>query len=115
MIDEVTKSGVTFQTGSQKRSAPEHRLAVEIVRSGALGKVRRMRVGLPGGHRDWSGLAAQKAVQPVPADFDYDLWLGPAPHLDYRPALTPLNWRHNWAFSGGMITDHGAHHFDIAQ
>lgn len=115
MIDEVTKAGVTFQTGSQKRSAPEHRLAVEIVRSGALGKVRRMRVGLPGGHRDWSGLAAQKDVQPVPGDFDYEMWLGPAPHMDYRPALLPLNWRHNWAFSGGMITDHGAHHFDIAQ
>ena len=52
---------------------------------------------------------------PVPADFDYDMWLGPASQMDYRPALLPLNWRHNFNFSGGMITDFGAHHIDIAQ
>jgi predicted dehydrogenase len=43
------------------------------------------------------------------------MWLGPAEQMDYRPALLPLNWRHNFNFSGGMITDFGAHHIDIAQ
>jgi predicted dehydrogenase len=60
-------------------------------------------------------MADQTAVAPVPADFDYEMWLGPAEQIDYRPALLPLNWRHNFAFSGGMITDFGAHHIDIAQ
>src|SRR6478736_327318 len=42
------------------------------------------------------------------------MWLGPASQMDYRPALLPLNWRHNYNFSGGMVTDFGAHHIDIA-
>jgi len=62
MVNEVAKAGITFQTRSQKRSALEHRIAVDIIRSGALGSVRRMRVGLLGGHTDWSGLASQKEV-----------------------------------------------------
>jgi len=74
-----------------------------------------MRVGLPSEHTNWSGLASQKEVQPVPPDFEYKTWLGPASQIDYRPALIPLNWRYNWAFSGGMLTDHRAHHFDIGQ
>jgi predicted dehydrogenase len=51
----------------------------------------------------------------VPAELNYDLWLGPAPERPYVPALQQLNWRHNYAFSGGMVTDWGAHHLDIVQ
>ena len=60
-------------------------------------------------------MASQVNPAPLPADFDYEMWLGPAEQIDYRPALLPLNWRHNFNFSGGMITDFGAHHIDIAQ
>jgi predicted dehydrogenase len=113
--DEVAKAGVTWQTGSQQRSDIYFRMACELVRNGRLGKLNRVRVGLPGGHSNWNGMANQTEVAPVPADFDYEMWLGPAERIDYRPALLPLNWRHNFAFSGGMITDFGAHHIDIAQ
>jgi len=115
MADEVAKAGVTWQTGSQQRSDIYFRLACELVRNERIGKLKRVRVGLPGGHSNWNGMADQVAVAPPPADFDYDLWLGPAEQMDYRPALLPLNWRHNFNFSGGMITDFGAHHIDIAQ
>lgn len=115
MVDEVTKSGVTWQTGSQQRSDVYFRMACELVRNERIGKLKRVRVGLPGGHQNWNQMADQTAVAPVPADFDYEMWLGPAEHMDYRPALLPLNWRHNYNFSGGMITDFGAHHIDIAQ
>jgi predicted dehydrogenase len=115
MAEEVAKSGITFQTGSQQRSDMKFRLACELVRNGRLGKLQRIIVGLPGGHTDWNKMGDQKDPAPLPADFDYELWLGPAEQTDYRPALLPLNWRHNFNFSGGMITDFGAHHIDIAQ
>ena len=115
MADEVAKAGVTWQTGSQQRSDIYFRMACELVRNGRLGKLKHVRVGLPGGHSNWNGMADKTEVAPVPADFDYEMWLGPAEQVDYRPALLPLNWRHNFAFSGGMITDFGAHHIDIAQ
>ena len=79
-----------------------------------FGKLKRVRVGLPGGHTNWNQMGDQQAPAPLPPDFDWQLWLGPAPEIEYRPALLPLNWRHNYNFSGGMITDFGAHHIDIA-
>lgn len=115
MADEVAKAGVTWQTGSQQRSDIYFRMACEMVRNERIGKLKRVRVGLPGGHSNWNGMADKTEVAPVPADFDYEMWLGPAEQMDYRPALLPLNWRHNFNFSGGMITDFGAHHIDIAQ
>ena len=114
MSDEVKKAGITWQTGSQQRSDMKFRLASELVRNNRIGKLKRVRVGLPGGHTDWNQMASQQAPAPLPADFDWELWLGPAAEIDYRPALLPLNWRHNFNFSGGMITDFGAHHIDIA-
>lgn len=114
-VEEVEKSGITWQTGSQQRSDLYFRMAAEYVRNGRIGKVKKIRIGLPGGHNDWSKLGSQTAPAPIPANFDYDMWLGPAPQMDYRPALLPLNWRHNFHFSGGMVTDFGAHHIDIAQ
>ncbi|MFZ4765468.1 MAG: gfo/Idh/MocA family oxidoreductase, partial [Roseimicrobium sp.] len=115
MVEEITKAGITWQTGSQQRSDQYFRMACEFVRNGRIGKVKRVRIGLPGGHKDWNQHGAETAPTPVPADFDFDMWLGPASHMEYRPAMLPLNWRHNFNFSGGMITDFGAHHIDIAQ
>mgnify|MGYP000847635905 CR=1 FL=1 len=114
MVDEVTKAGITWQTGSQQRSDLKFRMACELVRNNRIGKLKRVGVGLPGGHSDWNQMSKQTEPAPLPKDFDYELWLGPASEMEYRPALLPLNWRHNFNFSGGMITDFGAHHIDIA-
>lgn len=115
MAREIAAAGVTFQTGSQQRSSVYFRTACELVRNGRIGRVQTIRVGLPGGHTDWSRLAARREKERVPRGFDFDLWLGPAPERDYIPALLPMNWRHNFDFSGGMISDWGAHHLDIVQ
>ena len=115
MSDEVKKAGITWQTGSQQRSDQYFRMAAEFIRNKRLGKLKGITVGLPGGHGDWNQMADQKDPAPVPEGLNYDLWEGPAPHREYRPALLPLNWRHNWDYSGGMITDWGAHHIDIVQ
>lgn len=115
IANAVAAAGVTFQTGSQQRSSIHFRKACELVRNGAIGKVREVRVSLPGGHKNWSQLADRTAPEPVPEGLNWDLWQGPAPEREYRPALHPLNWRHNYDYSGGMVTDFGAHHFDIVQ
>lgn len=115
IANAVAAAGVTFQTGSQQRSSVHFRKACELIRNGAIGKVKVARVWLPGGHKDWSGLGNRQAPEPVPEGLDWNLWLGPAPEREYRPALHPLNWRHNYDYSGGMVTDFGAHHFDIVQ
>lgn len=115
IADEVKASGIVWQTGSQQRSSMYFRMACELVRNGRIGRLTGITVGLPGGHQDWSTLAARTQPEKVPAGVNYDLWLGPAPERPYVPALFQLNWRHNYAFSGGMVTDWGAHHLDIVQ
>ncbi len=119
MVEAVTRAGITWQTGSQQRSMIYFRTACEYVRNGRIGRLREIRVTLPdgdpSGHRDFNQMGARTAPEPVPEGLNYDLWEGPAPHRDYRPALLPLNWRHNFDYSGGMITDWGAHHLDIVQ
>jgi len=115
MSDAVKEAGITWQTGSQQRSDTRFRMAAEFVRNGRLGKVTTVKVGLPGGHNNWNQQADQKGEAEVPGNFDWNQWLGPAPVRPYSHALHPLQWRHNFDFSGGMITDFGAHHIDIAQ
>ncbi|MEM7385400.1 MAG: Gfo/Idh/MocA family oxidoreductase [Verrucomicrobiota bacterium] len=113
MADAVAKAGTTWQTGSQQRSDVYFRTACEFVRNNRIGKVHTVNVYLPGGHKNWSKLGDKKAAAPVPEGLNYDLWQGPAPVRDYAPALLPLQWRHNYDYSGGMVTDFGAHHIDI--
>jgi predicted dehydrogenase len=115
MSDAVKRAGVTFQTGSQQRSMIHFRKGLELVKNGFIGKVHTIKVGLPGGHPDYSKHGEEKKETPVPEGLDYNLWLGPAPEAYYCPARLHVNWRWILAYSGGQITDWGAHHIDIAQ
>ena len=115
MAREVERTGITFQTGSQQRSSVYFRMACEFVRNGRIGRLKAITVGFNGGHEDWSRLGSRQEPEPVPPELNWDLWLGPAPERAYRPAILQLNWRHNYDFSGGLITDWGAHHLDIVQ
>jgi len=110
----VETSGIVWQTGSQQRSDQYFRKACELVRNGRLGKVDRVEITLPGGNPNYSRRGKEKATVAVPKGFDFDLWLGPAPVADYCPARTHANWRWNWDYAGGNVTDFGAHHIDIA-
>jgi predicted dehydrogenase len=110
MSDAVRRYGVVFQTGSQQRSDRKFRFACELVRNGRLGKLQTMEVGLPGGK---PGPLAPP--EPPPAGFDYDLWLGQAPYTPYTADRTHWSFRWILDYSGGQVTDWGAHHCDIAQ
>ncbi|MBN1419211.1 MAG: Gfo/Idh/MocA family oxidoreductase, partial [Planctomycetes bacterium] len=118
-IDAVRKHERVFQTGSQQRSSVfgPFRLACEIIRSGRLGKIRTVTVGV-GGPSRWCDLG-EEAMEP---GLDWDLWLGQAPKRPYHSVLSPRGvhnhfpaWRSYREYSGGGLTDMGAHHFDIAQ
>ena len=114
MADAVKRYGRVFQCGSQRRSSPQCRRVCELVRNGRLGKLHTVRVGLPGGY--WVRSNARKTfeVEPVPAGFDYDLWLGPAPEAPYTCNRCHWNFRWNLDYSGGNVTDWGAHIIDMA-
>ena len=109
------------QVGSWQRSRPQFRKVVQLVRNGRIGRVARVEVGIG---LDKSG--GCRTAEPVPANLNYDMWLGPTP----GPDVTPYNWtrvhtqdlskigkRPGWIqlapYGWGMITNWGAHHLDI--
>ena len=119
VADEVKKAGVVFQTGSQQRSefGGMFRKAVEYVRSGRIGKLKTIRIGVGG-----PAVACDLPDQEAPAGTDWERWLGPAPKRGYNDVLCPKGvhhhfpaWRNYREFGGGGLADMGAHHFDIAQ
>jgi predicted dehydrogenase len=98
-----------LQTGTQQRSDERFRLACELVRNGRIGKLKEVNVWLPAGLRE-GPFAAEK----VPAELDWDFWLGQAPRVDYVAKRCHLYFRYWYDYSGGTMTDWGAHHNDIA-
>lgn len=115
MSNAVRKYKRIFQTGSQQRSDKNFRRACELVRNGRIGKLQTVRCGLPGGRPDYGRTGDRKKPEPVPAGFDYETWLGPAPHAEYAPARCFVNFRWIYDYSGGQVTDWGGHHPDCAQ
>jgi len=114
MVDAVSRYDRVFQCGSQRRSDAGCRRTCELVRNGRIGELHTVRVGLPGGH--WIRSNAKKTFEPepVPEGFDYDLWLGPAPWAPYIFNRCHWNFRWNLDYSGGNVTDWGAHMIDMA-
>jgi predicted dehydrogenase len=83
--------------------------AVAIVHSGRLGKLKNVRVS----NRE-SPVGGPFPVQPVPSQLNWDMWLGQTPKVDYIPQRCHQTFRWWYEYSGGMMTDWGAHHLDIA-
>lgn len=112
LSDTVRRHGAVFQTSTEDRSIPVYHRMAELVRNGRIGKLHTIRVGLPSGGK---GLPEQQTPQPVPVGFNYDLWLGPAPEVPYCAARCHYNFRWIYDYSGGVLTDWGAHLIDTAQ
>ena len=111
LADTVKRYKAVFQTSTEDRSmACYHRMS-ELVRNGRIGKLQRIRVQLPAG----PGGAGDPKPKPIPKGFDWDMWLGPAPKAPYRNGLAHFHWRWKRDYSGGQLTDWGAHQIDIAQ
>jgi predicted dehydrogenase len=111
MIEAARKHSRVVQTGSQQRSDDRFRLACALVRSGRVGKVEKVLVGIPKVNFEGPPVPDSDA----PAALDYDTWLGPAPKKPYNAKHVHYNFRFFWDYSGGQMTNFGAHHLDIAQ
>jgi len=112
--DLVAKTGRIVQVGSQQRSTTQFRLACELVRSGRVGHVRRVEIGLP-----IDPTKADDPAQPVPANLHYEPWLGCTPKVYYtEQRVHPQHgygrpgWLRNESYCLGMITGWGSHHYD---
>jgi predicted dehydrogenase len=110
LVEAWRETKRVFQVGSQQRSNARFRLACELARNGRLGKIKRVVTHLPTGPT-----GGPFEVKPVPSDLDWEMWQGPTPRTDYVPERTHGSFRWWLEYSGGMLTDWGAHHNDIAQ
>jgi predicted dehydrogenase len=108
LVEVQRQTKRVLQTGTQQRSSAHFRLACDLVRNGRIGKIQKVEVWLPAGLRQGPFKTSQ-----VPEGFDYDFWLGQTPTVEYVKERTHFSFRYWWEYSGGTMTDWGAHHNDI--
>ena len=106
---------VATQMGNQGQAEEGARLTCEYIWAGTIGKVREI--------HSWSnrrpdisprGIPRPKDTPPVPAELNWDLWLGPAPERPYHPCYHPFRWRGWWDFGTGVLGDIGCHNLSAA-
>ena len=117
MVNATRKYDRVFQTGNMQRSWRDFRHAVELVRNGYIGDIKEINVHV--------GEPVKQCSLPEmepPAELDWNEWVGPSLYRGWNPELAPKIDDDNWAwwrgyrdFGGGLVTDWGAHMFDIAQ
>ncbi|HUW18176.1 MAG TPA: Gfo/Idh/MocA family oxidoreductase [Sedimentisphaerales bacterium] len=115
LSDTITKYGRVFQMSTEDRSIYVYHRMAELVRNGRIGRLHTIRVGLPGGWNVKGDAAKGRRRQQPPEGFGYDMWLGPAPYAPYAPGRCHWNFRWILDYSGGQLTDWGAHIVDTAQ
>ncbi|HEX2974563.1 MAG TPA: hypothetical protein VHO68_01400, partial [Bacteroidales bacterium] len=109
IVKAVKDNGIIWQTGSWQRSQSNFRKGAELAINGRIGKIKYIEVGLPDGGR---GIGTPP-VQEVPAELNWEMWLGPALKVPYR-GVVHWDWRWILDYSGGQMTDWAGHHIDIA-
>lgn len=107
LANAVREYGRVWQTGSWQRSASHFLRVAELVRNGYIGKVHTVKIGLPA-----NNYLAKVPAEPIPENFNWDLWLGPAPRAEYSHHRAFTTWRFISDYSSGKIGDWGAHHID---
>ncbi len=108
--EAAREAKVATQMGNQAQAGEGARLVQEYIKDGAIGNVREIHA--------WSNrkgricaraIPRPKDTPPVPANLDWDLWLGPAPQRPYHPCYLPFRWRGWWDFGTGVLGDIGCH------
>jgi predicted dehydrogenase len=119
LADAVKRSGVTARNDSEFRSLRVQNHAAELIRNGHLGKLQTIEIVFPS---DPQPVGVQPDM-PVPAELNYDMWLGPTAAVPYTEKRVHDRMQHNrrpnWmrisTYAQGMIANWGAHYFDMAQ
>jgi len=110
--DVAKETGLATQMGNQLHSLDTIRQTVEYLRAGAIGEVYEAHSWV-GATRWLPGLNGfPEATTPVPAGFNWDLWLGPTSWRSYNKMYTPVKWRDFWDFGCGALGDFGCHDMD---
>jgi predicted dehydrogenase len=110
LIDVARRQRRVVQVGTQQRSGPHYRRARELIRSGHVGNVHSVR--MTSFRNVMPGFGRPADCDP-PRELDWDMWLGPAPRRPYNPNRCIYHFRWFWDYSGGQMTNLGAHALDI--
>lgn len=118
-VEVATAYGRVLQTGLQRRSSGACRHTCELVRNGRIGRLTRIEVGIIGINKGVQ-VGQNFPATAVPENFDYDLWLGPAPETPFCPQRVARGnevcyWYYISDYTAGFITGNGVHFVDIAQ
>lgn len=109
MVDAMTRYGIVYQAGHQRRSVASYAFQAEVARSGRIGQVQTIICQV------WEGPTVGPDKQrPVPEGFDYDMWLGPTAWHPYVPAYVS-GWNYFWDTGGGPVIGMGCHYTDLVQ
>ena len=109
MLNTLTKNKSIFQLGTQIHAEDNYHRVVELVRSGLLGKIHTVRLWKTGGSRGYGWPRNTKPPEPL----DWNMWLGPAPYIEYNPVKCHGSFRHFFDFSGGVFGDFWCHIADV--
>ena len=109
MLENLKKHNRIFQLGTQIHAGDNYHRVVEIIRSGAIGKVHTVRLWKDAYSRSFQNLI----VQTPPPTLNWDMWLGPAPHVDYIPEKCHFSYRYFIDYSGGVFADFWCHIADV--
>jgi predicted dehydrogenase len=122
VVNAVKRSGCVFQTGTMQRSDSKFRQACELVRNGYIGEVKKVRLCIGTGSFPMYPVVCDLPGEATTESLNWDMWLGPSLLRPYNSRIAPPlsepgwpHWRDYEEYAGGLMTDWGAHHFDIAQ
>ncbi|MHC4331780.1 MAG: Gfo/Idh/MocA family protein, partial [Planctomycetota bacterium] len=109
LTEAAREHKVVTQMGIQIHAEPAVKRVAEIIKSGLIGKVRKVDIF---SNKNWGGGTRPTESMPVPDTLDWDLWLGPAPRRPYHKTYLPGQWRRWWDFGTGTLGDMGCHIID---
>lgn len=119
LVEVIKKTKLITRNDSEFRTLQDIWKAVEVVRNGRIGKLQRIHVAVP---PEWGERSSNNANMPIPAELDYDFWLGPAWEVPYnvnRVHAVKAYGRPGWLrvsdYCNGMISSWGGHMISIVQ